>query len=163
MELNLKSGWSYCNKQILEISNSLPQSTTLSVLELGGGDSSIKLWDFLKTKYKQVTYRCYETDPTWAPQHDNIEVILYKTPSLVVFDDVVYDFILIDGPTGISRREWYSKLTNNVRPGTILHIDDYDHYKEFEEELAINFVYDELYRTSRTKRGEKSWLTVKIK
>lgn len=163
MELNLKSGWAYCTDQILEFSQDLCKSNQIQILELGGGDSSIKIFDFLSNMYSDIHYTCYETDPNWAPKHKNINVVMYEDPSTVLFDSTLYDLILVDGPTGISRKLWYNKLINNVKSGTIIHIDDYDHYEEFEQELKLNFSYEELYRKTRSKKGEKSWLTVKIK
>jgi hypothetical protein len=162
MELDLKSGWAYCNEQILEFCNDLCKTKQIKLLELGCGDSSIKIFNFLSTIYNEVQYTCYETDDAWAPDHKNINVIMYDYPKNIFFDNTIYDLILIDGPTGIDRKLWYNKLINNVQPGTVIHIDDYDHYEEFEQELKLNFSYNELYRKSRSKQGEKSWLTVKI-
>jgi hypothetical protein len=88
---------------------------------------------------------------------------MYKNVQEVDLGCDKYDLILVDGPTGVTRKFWYNKLKNNVKSGTIVHIDDYDHYKEFEEQLSENLNYEELYRKSRQFKGEKSWLTVIIK
>tara|TARA_B100001559_G_scaffold316968_1_gene321333 strand:- start:1287 stop:1778 length:492 start_codon:yes stop_codon:yes gene_type:complete len=163
MELNLKSGWAYCSEQILELCNDLRKTNKLNLLELGGGDSSVKIFNYLLTIYNEVHYTCYETNPKWAPNHKGINVVMYDHPKNVYFDNTIYDLILVDGPTGVNRKLWYNKLTSNIQPGTIIHIDDYDHYEAFEQELKLNFSYNELYRKERSRRGEKSWLTVKIK
>lgn len=163
IDLDLNSGWSYCNDQIIQFKNDLLKKNNISILELGAGDSSVKLYNYFKSMYEIVSLTCYETDENWAPSNDNIKLIMYDIPENVKFNDTIYDLILVDGPTGVSRKLWYNKLTNSVHPGTIIHIDDYDHYEEFEQELKLNFSYEELYRKSRSKKGEKSWLTVKIK
>lgn len=161
--LKLNSGWSYCTEQILELVPYLPINTTeLSVLEFGAGDSSDKIFTFLREKYENLKYCCYETNNRWAPNNSNIEVVMYNKVEDVVLKDEYYDLILVDGPTGVTRKYWYEKLKNVVKDGTVIHIDDYDHYQEFEEELKKNLVYEELYRKSRKFKGEKSWLTVKI-
>ena len=74
----------------------------------------------------------------------------------------IFDLILIDGPTGKSRMHWYGKIKHNVAKGTIVHIDDFDHFRQFEKQLIKHHVYEELFRKERSKKGEKSWLTVEI-
>ena len=83
-----------------------------------------------------------------------------------------YDFILIDGPTGVSRKYWYSKITNNVKSGTIILIDDWCHYQEFEDALVNDFGSKIKYEIIETRKeydpkadahlGYKSWKIVKI-
>ena len=137
--------------------------TGQSSADIGAGDSSIKIYEYINTIYKEISYLCYETSSKWAPKHSGIEVIMYREVSSVQLRDQKYDLVLVDGPTGVTRKLWYKKLKSVVKKGTIVHIDDYDHYKEFEQELKNNLSYEELYRKSRKVKGEKSWLTVKIK
>jgi hypothetical protein len=161
-ELNLKGGWAYCSEQIEQFIPDLNKGDKLKIVEFGAGDSSVKIYEYLKRFYESVSYLCYETSIKWAPDHKEIEVIMYENVSNVILREQHYDLILVDGPTGVSRKLWYEKIKKVVKSGTIIHIDDYDHYKEFEEELSKNLNYEELYRKSRRFKGEKSWLTVKV-
>ena len=160
--LKLNSGWSYCSEQILQFENNLNKTDFLEIIEFGAGDSSIKIYDYFCQKYKNIVYTCYENDNRWMFKHDKIKLILYDFVENVNLENKKYDLILVDGPTGVSRKFWYKKIKNIVKSGSILHIDDYDHYQEFEQELKNNLIYKELYRQSRSKVGEKSWLTVEI-
>lgn len=161
-DLNLLGGWAYCTQQISQFIQDLPKQETIKIIEFGAGDSSVKIYNFLNKIYENVDYTCYETSSRWAPNHKNINVVMYKNVQEVDLGCDKYDLILVDGPTGVTRKFWYNKLKNNVKSGTIVHIDDYDHYVEFEEELIKNIQYKELYRKSRKFKGEKSWLTVKV-
>lgn len=161
MKLNLKSGWSYCSEQILQFEEDLVEGP-LNVLELGAGDSSIKIKNYLKESGREISYLCYETNSSFAPQDGEIEVVMYSRVEETDLREEKYDLVLVDGPTGVTRKFWYEKLKEVVKSGTIVHIDDYDHYTEFEEELKKHLTYEELYRKSRKVKGEKSWLTVKI-
>ena len=163
MKLELNSGYSYCSEQILQFMDDLSKSETINILEFGAGDSSVKIYKYLQEKYKKINYMCYETNIRWAPNFDYINTVIYRNVENVILPDSKYDLIMVDGPTGVTRKFWYEKLKNVTKSGTIVHIDDYDHYEEFEEELKKNLEYTELYRKSRSFKGEKSWLTVKIK
>ena len=163
MSLQLSSGWSYCSEQILQFEKELIESDSINIVEFGAGDSSIKIYEYLATKYKNISYLCYETDSRWVPNHEHIKSNIYVSVKDVKLENEKYDLILVDGPTGVTRKFWYEKLKPVTKSGTIIHIDDYDHYAEFEEELTKNLEFVELYRKSRKVRGEKSWLTVKIK
>jgi len=160
--LILKSGWAYCSEQILQFMPDLLKGEKINIIEFGAGDSSIKIYEYMNQMYNHVSYLCYETSLKWVPNHPDIEAIIYNNVAEVSLRNQKYDLVLIDGPTGVTRKFWYEKLYNIVEPGTVVHIDDYDHYKEFEEELTKNLKYEELYRRSRKFKGEKSWLTVKI-
>lgn len=163
MKLQLKSGWSYCSDQILQFEKELIASDSIKILKFGAGDSSIKIYEYMATKYKNISYTCYETDSRWLPEHKYIKSNTYKNVEEVKLPNETYDLVLVDGPTGVTRKFWYEKLKSTTKTGTIVHIDDYDHYVEFEEELRKNLNFIELYRKSRKIKGEKSWLTVKIK
>jgi hypothetical protein len=160
--LELKGGWAYCSEQILQLIPDLIKEKEINIIEFGAGDSSVKIREYMSQIYEKVSYLCYETSQRWAPNDSIIEVIMYANAIDVNLRDEKYDLVLVDGPTGVTRKFWYKKLQNIIKCGTIVHIDDYDHYQEFEEELSKNLKYEELYRRSRRYKGEKSWLTVKI-
>lgn len=87
---------------------------------------------------------------------DNIEDVLLPTHN--------FDLILIDDPNGDKRSLWYSKIRGNVKEGTIILIDDFNHYKNFSDELDKNFNYELLSHHDEpfVQYGEHSWKIVKI-
>jgi len=161
-ELTLASGWSYCNEQILEFMPHLKVDEEISVLEFGCGDSTIKIFDYLNNKFSKVSYTCFETNENYGISHEKIELVYYSKVKKAVLPEKIFNLILIDGPTGKSRMHWYSKIKSNVAKGTIVHIDDFDHFRQFEKQLNKHHTYKELFRKERSKKGEKSWLTVEI-
>ena len=82
----------------------------------------------------------------------------------VSIPDIIFDLILIDGPNGDKRALWYSKIKNNVKEGSIILIDDFNHYSCFSEELDRNFDYELLSFSNEpfVIDGEHSWKIVKI-
>lgn len=168
--LKLQGGFAYSPEQIEELEPWLLKGDSIRVLELGAGDSSVKLCEGLKSKYKNVKYVCYETSEQWAPKHDNIEVRLHTNeqlkahaPAVQLGEDEIYDFILVDGPTGVIRWQWYALIKDHAAPGAIIHIDDYSHYAEFEQALRDNFPnFEELSRVERGEINPHTWLTVKV-
>jgi hypothetical protein len=74
------------------------------------------------------------------------------------------DLILVDGPHGNKRSQWYPKIRSNVKPGTILLVDDFNHYACFSEELDRNFNYELLSYSNEpfVAYGEHSWKIVRI-
>ena len=70
----------------------------------------------------------------------------------------------MDGPNGDKRSLWYSKIRSVVKPGTLLLIDDFNHYKCFSDELDKNFNYELLSFSNEpfVPYGEHSWKIVRI-
>lgn len=135
-----QGGWSYSPEEIKSIYFLLPKQKNLNVLEFGAGDSSIKLYNLLSKVY-EVNYDVYESNSNYEVKHHNIKCFIYNENDILNLDigNKKYDLILIDGPTGISRKYWYSKITNNIKNGSIILIDDWDHYQEFEDYLVNDF------------------------
>ena len=135
-------GWSYEGESLYRACNSLETNSLskLSVLEFGCGDSTIKLYNILKSKlqFLDVEYDCYENDPVFAVVHPNIVCSLYHKDSIdsVTLPSKKYDFVLIDGPHGVDRMKWYAKIKNVVKEGTVILVDDWNHFAEFEQALV---------------------------
>jgi hypothetical protein len=142
-------------------------------MEFGCGNSSIKLFDLLSLKWN-VKYIAYENNPSYFVDKIGINCILYNIKDIESLNigNEKYDFILIDGPNGECRKYWYSKLVNNVKSGSIILIDDWCHYKEFEEALVNDFgckvpydiieVRKEYDPNSDPSLGYKSWKIIKV-
>ena len=87
---------------------------------------------------------------------ENIEV--------VVIPEITFDIVFVDGPHGDKRSKWYSKFKKNVKVGTIILIDDFNHYKCFSEELDRHFRYETLSYSDEpfVPYGEHSWKIVRV-
>lgn len=165
-------GWSYTSEEIKNAIDNLLNQENIKVIEFGCGDSSIKLFNLLKNKYNKVEYTAYESNHQYAIQHDGINCFIYNETEIENLDigNEKYDFILIDGPNGEARKFWYSKITNNVKNGTIILIDDWCHYEEFEIALVYDFGSKIKYEIIETRKefdpnstlGYKSWKLIKV-
>ena len=159
-------GWSYTQKEMSELFKHLKFSETYSILEFGSGDSTKKLYDYISKKVKNLTFYTYETSHEFLNKDPNVNYILYDINSIegLKLPDLKFDLILIDGPNGEYRSKWYSKIRNNVKPGTILLVDDFNHYESFGTELDKNFSYDLLSFSNEpfVPYGEHSWKIVSI-
>ena len=168
-----KGGWSYMEEEMRNAVSLIPDSEKINVLEFGCGDSSIKLYELLNKKYK-VTYKAFESNPSFTIKHKDIECILYSEEHIenLNIGNQIYDFILIDGPNGVNRKFWYSKIINNVKTGTIILIDDWCHFNEFEDALINDFGSKVKYEVIETRKefdpnsdphlGYKSWKIIKV-
>lgn len=162
MNLGLRGGYSYCDDQIQKIIPHLDVSGSIKVLELGSGDSTVKLYDFLITMYKEVIFYTYDTDDKYLCKDSRVISQLYQRVELCELPNEVFDLILIDGPNGETRKYWYSKLKDKCRVGSIIHIDDDCHYASFMEEVDNNFEYELLDNVSKGHRGLTCWKTIRV-
>lgn len=168
-----KGGWSYMAQEMQNAVSLLPQQKNLSVLEFGSGDSSIKLFNLLSKKYK-VDYTTFESNKDFYINHTEINCLIYDEIQIEKLNihNNKYDFILIDGPNGVLRKHWYSKITQNVKKDTIILIDDWCHYDEFEQALINDFGSKIKYEVIETRKeydpnsaphlGYKSWKIIKV-
>ena len=168
-----EGGWSYMAEEMSNAVSLLPDQDSLNVIEFGCGDSSIKLFDLLSNKW-EVRYKALESNSNYFINHIGIHCFLYDENNIenLKIGNEKYDFILIDGPNGVLRKHWYSKITNNVKSGTIILIDDWCHYQEFEDALVNDFGSKIKYETIETRKefdpnsaphlGYKSWKIVKV-
>ena len=163
---SFKGGWSYTQKEITELLKNLSLTEDYSVLEFGSGDSTIKLHNYIKKYTSNLIFYTYESDINYIRDYKEIQYILYDINNIkeVVIPDIKFDLILIDGPNGDKRSLWYSKIKKNVKNGTIILIDDFNHYKCFSEELDKNFEYETLSYNDEPfiPNGEHSWKIIKI-
>jgi hypothetical protein len=160
-------GWSYTQLEMTELFKHLKFQPTFSILEFGSGDSTKKLYSYIRSKVQNLIYYTYESDNTFldttTPDIKYIKYDISEIDSLAT-PDIQFDLILIDGPNGELRSKWYSKIKKNVKQGTILLIDDFNHYKSFSTELDKNFEYELLSFSDEpfVPYGEHSWKIVSI-
>jgi len=159
MEFN--GGWSYTQKEMNELFKHTRQD--MNILEFGAGDSTRKIFNLLKPS----SYYVYETDHTYNPNIKDITTVLYNADDIEQIEinhGVVFDLVLIDGPNGEKRKHWFSKLRSCVKPGTIILVDDFNHYESFGEELDKHFDYELLSFSNEPFKvyGEHSWKIVRI-
>jgi hypothetical protein len=67
------------------------------------------------------------------------------------------DALIVDGPHGNGRSLVFPLFAEALKPGSLILIDDFDHYP-FLDDLGIIFRYEELYREYS---NEKRWVLVK--
>lgn len=168
-DLGLKEGTNSMTPiQIEQLGTILPDQNTINVLEFGSGPTTQVLYNALITKYTEVKYVTYETDPQWAPNHPDIIVKFHTkeeltNKSLVWEDKEIYDLIIVDGPDGELRKFWYPLFVNNVKENTIIHIDDAFHFPSFESEFIKHFPKNKyLFEKGRDLNINKCWITAKI-
>ena len=160
-----KGGWSYTFSEMYDLFKSIKYNPKqdrkkFNVLEFGGGESSLPLYNLL-TKFYDVEYDIYENDINFLIKDEKINTILYDTENIedIVIDDKKYDLILIDGPNGSSRIIWYSKIRKCIKENTIILIDNFIVYSISQKELDRNFEYNILSKSDipLIAYGEHSW------
>ena len=159
---SFNGGWSYTQKEMTELFKHISLDKIHSILEFGSGDSTEKLYKYIQPE----VFYTYESDNSFIPPESNVKYMKYDINEIdtLVLPDIKFDLILIDGPNGEYRSKWYSKIRKNVKQGTVLLIDDFNHYKSFSDELDKNFKYDLLsFRDEPfVPYGEHSWKIVSI-
>jgi hypothetical protein len=167
-------GWSYTNLEMSELFKHIDLTNVYdnySIIEFGGGDSSKKICS-LFDNIKKLTYYIVESNESYLPDNrDPFNIILYdekKIENLNLNDfinNMKFDLILIDGPNGDKRKYWYEKIKPFVKIGSIILIDDFNHYTSFGEELDNNFEYELLSHSDIPFEpyGEHSWKIVRVK
>jgi len=161
-----EGGWSYTQKEMNELFKHIVYTPTYAILEFGSGASTFTLYDHFKKHVETLLFDSYESNTKYYTKHKDINMILYDENNIAntPIRDIQYDLILVDGPNGDKRSQWYSKIRSNVKPGTILLVDDFNHFPCFSEELDRNFNY-ELLSYSNEPPGawcEHSWKIVRI-
>ena len=167
-------GWSYTNLEMTQLFNHIDvtkEYDNYNIIEFGGGDSSEKIYNLFK-HVKNLQYYIIESNPNYLPENtDNkYKIILYDENDIInmdlhkIIEPMFFDLILIDGPNGDSRKHWYNKIANYIRPGSIILIDDFNHYESFGEELDKNYEYEllSLHDVPFVPYGEHSWKIVRV-
>jgi hypothetical protein len=160
-------GWSYTQWEMTELFKHISYKDTYSILEFGSGASTILLYNHFIKYVKDLTFITYESnDGYYTPDNPGIKYVYYDENDInnVKIEDGKYDLILVDGPNGDKRSLWYKKIRPNVKEGTIILIDDFNHYDCFGTELDRNFNYDVLsyHDEPFIAYGEHSWKIVKV-
>jgi hypothetical protein len=154
-----KGGWSLCDYEVYICFKYITYVEKINILEFGAGDGTEQMMIFLNKNNIKFNYISVEHDSSFANTL-GVEYRLYSHPNWRQDDNpwnynpellenvelnlgnTIFDFVIVDGPNGVGRAKWYKKFKNNIREGTILLIDDFHHYKEFGDELNINFEYE---------------------
>ena len=172
---DFNGGWSYTNLEMSELCKNivLDKECEYNILEFGGGDSSKKIYNLFESNVKKVNYYIIESNELYLPDNkDNIfNIFLYNENDIeniqlrnYIHNDMKFDLLLVDGPNGEKRKEWYNKFKNFVKIGSIILIDDFNHYMSFGEELDKNYEYELLSYSDVpfVEYGEHSWKIVKV-
>jgi hypothetical protein len=138
-------GWSYTQREMTELFKHITYPETYSILEFGSGASTILLFNHFTKYVKNLQFITFESNKNFYTNNNpGITYVYYDEDNIqnVNIPGTTYDLILIDGPNGNKRSMWYEKIRNHVKEGTIILIDDFNHYACFSEELDRNFTYD---------------------
>ena len=158
---SFEGGWSYTPAEMRELFKHIKPRNHYNVLEFGAGNSTIKIYDIVSRYCNTIDYDTCESDSSYIVNYKNVNTIFYSIEEMnsLVLPNKKYDLVLVDGPNGVHRAKWYSKLRNHVSYDTIMIIDDYNHYIEFENELNRNFKYTVLSASDVpfVPYGEHSW------
>jgi hypothetical protein len=157
-------GWSYHPAQMMAALNNVVFDNTLRILEFGAGKGTLGLVNLLTDRGIPFEYVSYENNPAYIPKTDKVKFIMYdEFPANLAEVPFLADLILVDGPNGVSRIKWYPLIREIWYLHTVLVIDDFSHYKEFETELDKNFKYEMIEDVNLGKQkwsAEVSWRTV---
>lgn len=168
-------GWSYLPEELFSVclEANLETKQNIKVLEFGCGDSTIKFFNILKSiqGIDSVEYDCYESNSNFLIRHETINCNHYDENNIddVILNDKKYDIVLVDGPNGVNRYKWYKKINDAITDGSVILIDDYDHYIEFEtyvkKEVESNWncvSSVESKNDPASASGKKTWKLLKI-
>lgn len=168
------SGWSYSNLEMTELFKHIDLNIShdsYNILEFGGGDSSLKIYNLFKN-VKKINYFLFESNAYYLPSKKELfYILLYDENNLenIIFNEhinveIKFDLVLIDGPNGEKRKNWYNKIKNNIKLGTIILVDDFNHFSSFGEELDKNYDYELLSYSNIpfVAYGEHSWKILKV-
>ncbi len=164
---NFAGGWSYTQREMTELFKHIKYSDEYSILEFGSGASTILLYNHFRKYVKDLKFITYESNVEfYLKDNPGITYVYYNQDDIksIEIPKEKYDLILIDGPNGDKRSLWYSKIRDNVKEGTIILVDDFNHFSCFGEELDKNFNYDILsyHDEPFIPFGEHSWKIVRI-
>ena len=159
-------GWSYTQREMTELFKHITYPENYSILEFGSGASTIVLYNHFIKYVKNLTFITYESNKDYINNNPGITYIYYDETQIkdVTIPEGTYDLILVDGPNGDKRSLWYEKIRNYVKEGSIILIDDFNHFACFSEELDKHFNYELLsyHDEPFVAYGEHSWKIVKV-
>jgi hypothetical protein len=159
-------GVSYTQTGMAELFKHITYRANFSILEFGSGNSTEKLHEHFKKNVENLVFYSYESDPRFLKPHAEIKFILYDDQNVksIEIPQIAFDLILVDGST-TDKRAIFSKIRENIKDGTILLIDYFNHFESVSDQLAGNFDYDLLASNNEPfiAYGEHSWCVVRVK
>jgi len=161
-------GWSYTQKEMNTLFKFIEYKNNYAILEFGLGNSTNLIYSHFKKHTENLTYIGCETNMEYCKElNKNVEVIFYEIDQIknISIPDILFDLILIDGPNGEYRSLWFNIIKKHVKQGTIILVDDFNHFQSFSDELDRNFEYELLDHYDEgpyIAYGEHSWKIVKV-
>lgn len=157
-------GWSLKPDEMYLALRSVTYQKQFNLLEFGAGAGTGAMVTLLKKLKIPYRYVSYENNTAYVCADKTVETVFWKDfPTVLV--PGIFDLIIIDGPQGKIRCDWYPLLKGHTRSGTILVVDDYRHFPQFETVLNANMSHTiikefgpELTRTKKML----TWLVTRI-
>lgn len=154
-------GWSMPPREMFDALKSVTYIDTFKVLEMGSGEGTRVLAILLRSKGIPNLYVTYEDNPRFLVKDPGVTTIMWSEFPKELYQEV-FDLVIVDGPAGRIRKDWYPLLRDVVRPGTVLAIDDFGHYREFGEALDANFFYTTISEYEPFARKGVTWKVVVV-
>lgn len=161
---NFPGRWSLNPEQVYTALSHVTYRRVLKILEFGSGKGTYVMARMLNRKGIRFKYVTYENDERFVCDHPKVQTVFWTDfPKKLVKG--IYDLVIIDGPAGLTRTQWYPLLRSHVRQGTILLIDDFRHFKQFLKVLKRNFRYRLIHEVAEPKvpgRAQVTWRVVQV-
>lgn len=150
---DLPGNWSLAPEEAFLALKYCEYEDVMKVLEFGAGASTTELTKLFNLKNITYDYHVFEHNPNFFKAINNVFFYFYNLPPLeygalspfiraVEMPELpIFDLVIVDGPHGVARSEWYAKFKKYTRQGTVILVDDFHHYNEFGVELDKHFVY----------------------
>ena len=159
-------GVSYTHAEMTELFKHIIYHKNFSILEFASGNSTVKIYDHFKKHVKNPIFYSYESESRFLKPHTGVNFVHYSEQAInsVEIPNIKFDLILFDGSTS-NKKSLLSKIKDNVKDGTILAIDYFNHFECVSDLLDINFEYELLGSNNEPfiAYGEHSWTIVRIK
>lgn len=162
------SNWSLAPEEVYYALKYATYKDTFQILEFGAGTGTVCLSELLQKLGVAYEYHTYENCSDFVSDLPHVTFHHYTLPTvqwhelykwhpaiqaLKMAETPIADLVIVDGPHGVARANWYSKFKHLTRPGTIILIDDFHHYAEFGKELDKNFVYETIIEYNHNDTG----------
>ena len=169
-----EGGVCYTQKEMTELFKHITYHDNFSILEFATGNSTLKLHSHFKKHVENLVFYSYDSDSRFFrpiniqnEQRSPIDFIYYNDPDIksVELPPIKFDLILVDGSNEDKRAIWCSKFKNNIKNGTIIVFDYFNHFTCSSDELDKHFDYELLGSNTEpfVAYGEHSWKIIRIK
>lgn len=162
-----------CLTQIQELICSR-EWVSLNIIEFGSGQSTYVMKQFKEMNNFPGVYDVFDTCPEYAHPDAKIVPLEYYDEKFFKhdfsfydlqpehFSTDKYDLCILDGHLGAGRSGSYHHIMNRMRDGSLMVIDDYDHYP-FEDNFLLFFPKSKLLIRNWEEKISERWIIYEVK